>query len=258
MTFYQELQLNQAGSKNLLKKSETVKEKSYHILVYLVKIAVTMAFCFLFVSIFSILFGNENSIVGVVVLLCLMVFRNADLGIHTGQSTMLLALFFVIMTVCPHLANQLSPVLGMLLNIAALAVLILFGCHNPFMFNQSTLVLGYLLLYGYDVTGKSYQMRLTGMALGAALTCFVFYRNHKNRTYKRNLNDLVQEFDISSSRTSGSYVRSYAYRQYSALRNSAICHGQCGLELRQCQQSYHLWRTCNTESAKGLSEILQV
>ena len=97
MTFYQELQLNQAGSKNLLKKSETVKEKSYHILVYLVKIAVTMAFCFLFVTIFSILFGNENSIVGVVVLLCLMVFRNADLGIHTGQSTMLLALFFVIM-----------------------------------------------------------------------------------------------------------------------------------------------------------------
>ena len=76
MTFYQELQLNQAGSKNLLKKSETVKEKSYHILVYLVKIAVTMAFCFLFVTIFSILFGNENSIVGVVVLLCLMVFRN--------------------------------------------------------------------------------------------------------------------------------------------------------------------------------------
>ena len=28
------------------------------------------------------------------------------------------------------------------LNIAALAVLILFGCHNPSMFNQSTLVLG--------------------------------------------------------------------------------------------------------------------
>ena len=62
MTFYQELQLNQAGSKNLLKKSETLKEKLYHMWVYLVKIAATMAFCFFFVSIFSILFGNENSI----------------------------------------------------------------------------------------------------------------------------------------------------------------------------------------------------
>ena len=42
---------------------------------------------------------------------------------------------------------------------------------------------------------------IVGMALGAALTCFVFYRNHKNRTYKRNLKDLIQEFDITSSRT---------------------------------------------------------
>ena len=33
MTFYQELQLNQAGSKNLLKKSETLKEKLYHMWV---------------------------------------------------------------------------------------------------------------------------------------------------------------------------------------------------------------------------------
>ena len=29
MTFYQELQLNQTGSKNLLKKSETLKAVSY-------------------------------------------------------------------------------------------------------------------------------------------------------------------------------------------------------------------------------------
>ena len=201
MTFYQELQLNQAGSKKMLKTSGTGKEKAYHMLVYLVKIALTMIFCFGFVTVFSILFGNENSIVGVVVLLCLMVFRNADLGIHTGQSTILLVLFFVIMAVFPHLANHVSPVLGILLNIAALAVFIIFGCHNPFMFNQSTLVLGYLLLYGYDVTGKSYQMRLAAMVVGALLTCLVFFRNHKNRTYKRTIKDIIREFNITSSRT---------------------------------------------------------
>lgn len=69
------------------------------------------------------------------------------------------------------------------------------------MFNQSTLVLGYLLLYGYDVTGKSYQMRLAAMVVGALLTCLVFFRNHKNRTYKRTIKDIVREFDITSSRT---------------------------------------------------------
>ena len=44
MTFYQELQLNQAGSKKMLKTSETRREKAYHTLVYLVKIALTMIF----------------------------------------------------------------------------------------------------------------------------------------------------------------------------------------------------------------------
>ena len=201
MTFYQELQLNQAGSKELLRNSKTAKEKIYHMMVYLVKIALTVAFCFFFVTLFSVLFGNENSIVGVVVLLCLLVFRQADFAIHAGQSTVLLALFFVNMTVCSHMANELSPVLGMLLNIAALTVLILFGCHNPSMFNQSTLVLGYLLLYGYDVTGRSYQMRLAGMTFGAIITCIVFFRNHKHRTYDKNVKNLLQEFDLSSTRT---------------------------------------------------------
>ena len=201
MTFYQELQLNQAGSKSLLKNSKTMKEKLYHAFVYMVKIAVTMVFCFAFVTASSIILGKDNSIVGVVVLLCVMVFRNADLGIHTGHSTWLLALFFVIMAVCPHLANQLSPLPALLINIAALAVLILFGCHNPFMFNQSTLVLGYLLLYGYDVSGKSYMLRIAGMAAGAVLTCLVFYRNHKNRDYKRNMKAVIEEFDLFSSRT---------------------------------------------------------
>ena len=38
MTFYQELQLNQAGSKKMLKTSGTGKEKAYHMLVYLVRL----------------------------------------------------------------------------------------------------------------------------------------------------------------------------------------------------------------------------
>ena len=61
MTFYQELQLNQAGSKKLLKKSETLKEKLYHMWVYLVKIAVTMAFCVVFVSIFKMCIRDSSN-----------------------------------------------------------------------------------------------------------------------------------------------------------------------------------------------------
>ena len=220
MTFYQELQLNQAGSKELLRKSETAQERRYHALVYLAKVAITMLFCFAFVSVFSILFGNENSVVGVVVLLCLMVFRNADFGLHTGQSTLLLALFFVDMAVFPHLAQQAAPLPALLLNVAALAFLVIFGCHNPFMFNQSTLVLGYLLLYGYDVSGDGYRMRLLAMAVGALLSCLVFYRNHKSRTYETGIKGVLQAFDLAAL---PDYLRAYGAFPCGAVQN-APCH----------------------------------
>lgn len=45
MTFYQELQLNQAGSKSLIKSCATSGEKLHHTLVYLFKIFITMVFC---------------------------------------------------------------------------------------------------------------------------------------------------------------------------------------------------------------------
>ena len=90
MIFYKELQLNQKSSKELIRNSQTTKEKLYHIAVYFFRIAITVAFCFLFITLFSILFWNENSIVGVVVLLCIMVSIQAHFEIHAGQPTVLL------------------------------------------------------------------------------------------------------------------------------------------------------------------------
>ena len=72
MTFYQELQLNQAGSKALIKASKSKKEKHRHIAVYLFKILLTVAFCTAFVMAFGAVFGEDNNIVGVVMLLCVL------------------------------------------------------------------------------------------------------------------------------------------------------------------------------------------
>lgn len=201
MTFYQELQVNQAGSKKIIRESASQREKLYHIAVYLTKIAITVAFCFIFVSLYSLGFGADNSIVGVVVLLYLLVFRSAHLCIHTGQSTLLLAGFFGIMAVGPHAANLAGPVGGLFINAAAIALLILFGCHEPRMFNQSTLVLGYLLLYGYDVSGHAYQMRLFGLAVGALLVCAVFYGNHRGNAYELCAGDILPAFDLRHPRS---------------------------------------------------------
>lgn len=200
MTFYQELQLNQAGSKGVIRKSETGKEKAYHIGVYLFKIAITMVFCFFFVAGFSIIFGNDNSVVGVVVLLCLMVFKNADFGVKLKDSMVLLTIFFGVMMIGPHAANVLGAFGGFVVNMAAILLMVILGCHNPLMSNQSTIVLSYLLLYGYDVSGHTFSMRLAGLAVGWLLTMIVFYRHHKKMPYERTIKHVFKEFHIDSIR----------------------------------------------------------
>ena len=81
MTFYQELQLSSAGSKQLIKNTKDAKEKRKHILIYNFKVYLVMVFCVAVVTIFSKLLGSANSVVGVTVLLAVKTgrFWNKDI-----------------------------------------------------------------------------------------------------------------------------------------------------------------------------------
>ena len=201
MTFYQELQLNQQGSKAIIKASSTPGEKLRHISIYLFKILITMVFCMAFVMGYSKIFGDENSIVGVIVLLCIMVFRYADFGMQMPGSLASLAIIFSILAFGPRLANAAGLFGELVINAGCIFALLLLGCHNVMMANHSTLVLGYLLLYGYDTPGETYLMRLAAIGAGAVLTALVFYRNHRKLSYKRKLRDVIKEFRLTSLRT---------------------------------------------------------
>ena len=201
MTFYQELQLNQAGSKALLKSCKTRKEKAYHLAVYIFKVLLTLAFCMAFVITYSLVFGSDNSVLGVVMLLCVLVFRNADLGMKMPDSIASFFIIFCIFAAGPRLANVAGPFGGMLINAVCLFALTFFGCHNVIMSNHSTLVLGYLLLYGYDTPGPEFLLRLEGLALGFVLTVLVYWHTHRNRKFKRTLSHLIREFHPLAQRS---------------------------------------------------------
>lgn len=201
LSFYQELQLNQAGSKALIRACQTKKELCIHTLIYIFKILLTLLFCTTFVVLYTTLFGPENSITGVVVLLFVMVFRKADLGIKASHASLLMLVIFGILAIGPRLSNMVIPGFSFLINIICILLLAILGCHNIIMFNHATLVLSYLLLLGNDVTGQSYILRIYGLLLGGIITAFILYHNHYKIAYKRNILDLFREFNLNSVRT---------------------------------------------------------
>lgn len=200
MTFYQELQLSSTGSKQLIKNTTDPKEKRRHILIYNFKVYLVMAFCVAVVSLYSKLTGSNNSVVGVTVLLAVLVLRQADFGIKTTHGLLSIAGIFGILMTAPRIANMMSPFPAFIVNVAAILLLMILGCHNVIMYNHSTFVLGYLLLLGYDVTGAEYIKRIEGLAVGMVLCMVIFYKNQKNRPYRRTFLDLFREFDLQSAR----------------------------------------------------------
>ncbi len=201
MTFYQELQLNQAGSKELIRNAQSAKDKLRHTVIYLFKIFITQVFCMTLVIAYSKIFGNSNSIVGVVVLLFVLVFRNVDLSIKSSHAIPSLIAIFTILALGPHLCNAGNIFVELLVNIICIFLLLFIGCYDVKMFNHSTLILGYLLLYGYDVSGYSYIKRIEGLAVGALITILIYYRNHRKKSYDLNLSNFIEEFSLKSDRT---------------------------------------------------------
>lgn len=160
-----------------------------------------MIFCVAVVSLYSKFIGNDNSVVGVTVLLAVLVLRQADFGIRTSHGLLSIAGIFAILMTAPRFANTLSPVPAFAVNVIAILLLMILGCHNVIMYNHSTFVLGYLLLLGYDVTGQEYALRIAGLFIGMLICMAIFYKNQKNRPYRRTFLDLFREFDIRSARS---------------------------------------------------------
>lgn len=201
MSIYQAMQLNAAGSKNLIKNTEDPGEKRKWILVYLVKIFLTVAFCFAFVTLWTLILGPRNSIAGVVILLNLLAFRQADFGIRCSQGAGVLFFSFIILASGPRLANAVPPIPALFINVICIFALLFFGCHNIIMCNHFTFVLSYLLLLGYDVTGHTFTIRAFGLLAGGLFCSIIFYMKHRKIHYKRTLSDLFREFNLHSSRT---------------------------------------------------------
>ena len=110
-------------------------------------------------------------------------------------------MIFGILAAGPRLANTVSAGWTFLIHFVCIMAILILSCHNVIMSNQSTFILGYLLLYGYDVTGHDYTLRIYGLLAGAVICSLVFYKNHRNRTFRRGFLHLFKEFHLFSTRS---------------------------------------------------------
>lgn len=202
MSYYELMQMGASSIKPLIKKTEDAKLKKKYISALIVKNVLCILFCMLVVTTFTNIFGVNNSIVGVVTVVLLMSVRFVDLDFKTSQSTFAILGIFAIFIISPYVVTLVNPVLGFFINFTSMMAIIVLSCHNVMYCNQSTFILSYLLLYGYQVNSiNEYINRVFGLILGGLLVAGIFYYKHRKIEFKNSFSDIIKDMDFSTPLT---------------------------------------------------------
>lgn len=202
MSFYQAMQLSAANLKPLIKSTEDTKLRKKYISALVVKNFLCILFCMIIITSFSILFGANNSIVGVVTVILLLTFRFSNLDFKTGQSAIALLFIFLIFSISPYLATIVGPIKGALINFISMMTIMILSCHNISLSNQSTLILSYLLLYGYEINNiNDYVSRVFALLLGGSLVTIIFYCKNRKINFENTFKDIIRDINFSTDHT---------------------------------------------------------
>ncbi|RDY28188.1 FUSC family protein [Romboutsia weinsteinii] len=202
MTFYQSMQLGARELKPLIKDSEEKSLKRKYTTALILKSFLCILFCMVVVIFFSSVFGQENSIVGVVTILALLTFRFSNLDFNVKQSAFTILGIFVILILGPYLASISNPIVASLINFVSIFTIVTLSCHNIALSNHSILVLSYLLLYGYEVHDINiYINRIFGLILGGIIVAGIFYYKQRKVEFKNTFSTIIKDIDFKSERT---------------------------------------------------------
>ena len=136
----------------------------------------------LFIKGFEIIFGSNNSLVGVTIIISILVLMQEDLTKNLSSNLIKLLFMNLISGVFSTIASH-NMYLGLILNFS---ILLLIGYSLTHKLNKVMVVpfgLQYLFMLYTPVTGSDFIKRLIGLATGAILIMLVqlvIYRGNKN------------------------------------------------------------------------------
>lgn len=202
MHFYEMMQMGANQLKPLIQQCEDARERRNYKIAFATKNILCILFCMLIVTGFTKWLGPNNSIVGVVAVITLLTFRFSNFDFKVGQSAWAILGIYVIYMIAPYLASQVHPLLGFLIHILALLSIVIVSCHNTHLSNQSTLVLCYLLLYGYEAqTPEDFIKRLMGLMVSGCVVASVFYFKQRKKVFEYSIRDILKSINFKTPRT---------------------------------------------------------
>lgn len=157
-------------------------------------------FCVVFMSVHNSVYGGENSIIAVVVLTGLFIFMRGTLGINVIQGALSIIVMLLMVGLFPKI-SLINPILGIFVNTIGIFLILVLSSHDVTQGNHVPFLMGYIFCQGYDVSGKSYILRILSLGISAVIIAIIYYLVNRKKLFKRTVKDLFRELNINSTRT---------------------------------------------------------
>lgn len=149
-------------------------------------------FCVAFITLHNRLFGEENSIIAVILLTGIFMLMRGNFGYQSKQAAAIIPVIFLLMVTMAKLSLWNSYI-GILINFFTVFTILILKSHDLTQGNHVPFLMEYLFCQGYDVTGTIYRNRIISVVIGGILIAVIYYIANHKKVYRRSIKDLYHE-----------------------------------------------------------------
>lgn len=183
------------AERNLKPLEQNITKKS------LITKLLLLIFIILFVQGFTVLFGNDNLLMGVTLLTALLMYAKFDIGYKHKEAPFLILTMFIFVGISSYI-SLLNPVLGIIINLfSVFTIVYVFGSKLEYKV-YLPFVLCYIFAQGTPVSSDLMPVRITGLFIGAVVVSLAYYIIHRKTpdTEHESLANLIKSMDLADVR----------------------------------------------------------
>lgn len=173
-------------------------EKSKKIISMIVGKLLVFAFCVIFITTYNKLFGVDNSIVGVMMLMSLLMFMKADFGINSTTVGILMTVIFTSMGVLASVSNY-NMFIGIIINFITISIVLVLTKGDETQNNYMPFIMAYIMFKGYDIEGILLDKRILSLFIIGTLIGALYYLINQNKETTTSFKKIIYEATNSVS-----------------------------------------------------------
>ncbi len=194
---------NTAGLKQHIRESDTTKQKLYYGFILVLRAALVVVFCILFVSILTALFGDESSPMAVVLVVMVLIMRSINFGYRIVDTLVNFAIVMLVLLFAPALIVIMPSWSHIFLHLISMTLLIMATCQIPQYGYCGFISFAYIYLIGNSVNVAAVEGAVLTNRIWTAIAGYVICSAiliHRHHAHNRDVKftDLLKRFSFKN------------------------------------------------------------